>query len=545
MGDQNSPFNLDPVSDDLNPLPVAHRQGLIAVTVFAGLSFASSTTVLLYLALKLVRWHIKTRRHRVKAATHGPATPQVDHCLGLTERMVAGHTPAGKTEKHHPNQFLVLIFNLLLADSHQALAFMMNAVWVHRNKIQVRSPACWAQGWLVQTGDLASSLFITAIAMHTYLAVVRNWTPPHWAVYTTVICLWFFNYLTAVLGIAITNNGKDVGGYFVRASAWCWMNVRYENLRLLLHYLWIFLALALTTILYTLIFLSLRRRDAAASSCTPSPTAANSMTNIRDADTDAGEITPSPSIIKSQLPTTPTTTAAAAPSQPEIHRHGGYHKAFLLYPLIYICCTAPLALGRVAAMAGASVSVVYFCAAGVLITSNGWLDVLLWSVTRHRLLFGAEVDTEESGLDTFAFMRTPPGRRYGNMVWVEGGAAQKRQSASGKSGEMRGEQEGSRPGGWVKRRMGWRPLGLGTGGGAGVEKRRGGSVSGVSLEGGPDGGLAIQMDLVTTVVVEPVGEDEKLWEHRARSRHAPSASVVSRGKKDVNGLDGCAGQEGR
>jgi hypothetical protein len=91
---------------------------------------------------------------------------------------------------------------------------------VGSNGITVRTSACWVQGWLVSTGDLSSSLFITAIAVHTYMAVVWRYTPPQLAVYATIIGLWVFNYLMAVLGIAITNNGKVAGGYYVRAAAW-------------------------------------------------------------------------------------------------------------------------------------------------------------------------------------------------------------------------------------------------------------------------------------------------------------------------------------
>lgn len=96
------------------------------------------------------------------------------------------------------------------------------------------------------------------------------------------------------------------------------------------------------------------------------------------------------------------------------------HPGFLIYPIIYVVCTLPLALGRIATMAGAEVPLSYFCAAGALITSNGWLDVLLWGSTRRSIVFG-DVGEEDVGINTFTFMRTPPNRRFGNMVWVEGG----------------------------------------------------------------------------------------------------------------------------
>jgi hypothetical protein len=168
-------------------------------------------------------------------------------------------------------------------------------------------------------------------------------------------------------------------------------------------------------------------------------------------------------------------------------------------------------------MAGVHVPISYFCTAGALITSNGWLDVLLWGVTRHRLLFTADIDTEESGLETFNFMRTPQGRRWGNMVWVEGGG-----HGHGHGGGDGGEESG-RVGGLGKRRLGWRPRGFGAAGAAAGQDEGGRGVG--EGHGHLEDGLAIQMDMVTTVVVEPAGaEQKKIWDREGR-RHAATSSA--------------------
>lgn len=251
----------------------------------------------------------------------------------------------------------------------------------------------------------------------------------------------------------------------------------YEKYRLWLHYFWIFCSLALTSLLYTLIFFSLRSKKAPTSS-------GNTQGEGRDGSgIDAA-------------------AAAMAAS--------GHHPSFLVYPIIYVLCTAPLALGRIATMAGASVSIDYFCLAGSLIASNGWLDVLLFSVTRNSILFKANIDAEEDGLETFAFVRTPHGRRYGNMVWVQGGLNDDT-NRSGGSGNGRGQRKN---GSW-----GWEVLGerIGWRGSVGRTTRRRndtdnwtmgrGNMSQESLRTGgadmPNGGNnAIMLDTVTTVVVE-------------------------------------------
>lgn len=218
LADMTEYYPLGPESNDLSPLPASHRQGLIAVAVLAGISFASSAIVLLYITYKFIRWYI-----RIYCPRHSGVAP-VDLSLGISERHFTGdhdESQAGHPrKKRYPNQFLVLIYNLLLADLHQAAAFLLNAVWVRKNGIEVGNPACFAQGWLVSTGDLASSCFITAIAVHTYLAVVWHYKPSQRALSFTITGLWLFDYLLAFLGPITTQNGKAHGGFYVRAAAW-------------------------------------------------------------------------------------------------------------------------------------------------------------------------------------------------------------------------------------------------------------------------------------------------------------------------------------
>jgi hypothetical protein len=92
----------------------------------------------------------------------------------------------------------------------------------------------------------------------------------------------------------------------------------------------------------------------------------------------------------------------------------------ILYPLIYTICTAPLAAGRIYALAGHSVSLGYFCAAGTMIACNGWLDVILYASTRADIVFSERPPGQDTGLETFAFMGT--GHRLGNVTTIEASA---------------------------------------------------------------------------------------------------------------------------
>jgi hypothetical protein len=220
---------LAPESSTLTPLPPVLRQGLAGVAVLACISFAASTSIFLYLTCKLIAWSLRVNWQRTEpeADSSAPSDPR----LGYDERDYA-HAPNNSNNDgsgarrriakklRHPNQFLVLVYNLFLADIHQAGAFLLNAVWINYDGIYVGTGTCFAQGWLVSTGDLASSCFILLIAIHTYASVVWDYRFPHWAVTLAVIGAWAFVYLLAIAGVAATQNGDPVGGFYVRAAAW-------------------------------------------------------------------------------------------------------------------------------------------------------------------------------------------------------------------------------------------------------------------------------------------------------------------------------------
>jgi hypothetical protein len=157
-------------------------------------------------------------------------------------------------------------------------------------------------------------------------------------------------------------------------------------------------------------------------------------------------------------------------------------------------------------MAGNDVPLAYFCFAGSMIASAGWLDVALYSSTRRSIVFSGEAPPgQDTGLETFAFMRTPPGRRFGNVVYVSGG-------------EKEG-QRGRRWAGWNGKVVAGARLrtltglngGSSAGGGASRNgsKETLGSMKGFGMGAGEVMGMAIQCETVTTVVVEEVPGERK------------------------------------
>ena len=91
----------------------------------------------------------------------------------------------------------------------------------------------------------------------------------------------------------------------------------------------------------------------------------------------------------------------------------------VVYPLVYVICTIPLASARMAAMSGKPPSLARLCLSGAIITSNGWLDVLLYTCTRRILIFNDEPPADDNGIDTFAVFWVEKPTRFGGECTVE------------------------------------------------------------------------------------------------------------------------------
>lgn len=163
-------------------------------------------------------------------------------------------------------------------------------------------------------------------------------------------------------------------------------------------------------------------------------------------------------------------------------RPSGHHPAFLIYPCIYTVTGTPLILGSL--IPALERNPQFMGGAGTLLALTGLLDSILWS---SIILFSKREDLANTGLDQFSFMRTPEGRTLGNIVFVQGGG----------EGEQANERRAKRQSWHSKKEKGWWRLG-----------DRASSSQSLSREWPPefdDGNRGIQMEVVTSVVVEGEG----------------------------------------
>lgn len=324
-------------TNTLDPLPSKLFRGLIAVSFFGLLSLITTACLFLFLTYRLYSWYMQCRLRR------------------------------------GANQFFVLVYNLVIADMQQAMAFALTTTYLAQNKIEVGTRTCYANGFFVSVGDLASGVFILNIGLHTFVTIVKGRTISDRVFYSWIAASWTFVYLMGILTVSLHEEP------YVRAGAWCWINRKYDKERLWLHYIWIFVAMFGTVIIYTMIYLFVSAK-----------------------------------LLRQHKSSTTTTSEQRA----ELASTKRAAKYMIIYPAVYVVCTLPLAGGRMAAMGGIRVPYWYYCFAGAMITSCGWLDVVLYAITRRVLIFSkAPPPMQDMGLNTFGFY--PRSEFYGVTTTVE------------------------------------------------------------------------------------------------------------------------------
>jgi hypothetical protein len=115
----------------------------------------------------------------------------------------------------HKNQYMLLIYSLVLADFQLDLGFLLDVMWLNRGEIVAPSAGCVAQGWLLNFGDLASGLFVLAIACHTFLTVVYGRKILLRAVCWSIVSLWALAAVLTVIPIGL--HPRDI---FVAQGSW-------------------------------------------------------------------------------------------------------------------------------------------------------------------------------------------------------------------------------------------------------------------------------------------------------------------------------------
>jgi hypothetical protein len=168
-----------PYPDSLDPLTPVFKDGLIPIALCACMSLVSVTALLLFITHRLISW----RKHYKEYVGY--------------------------------NQYIILIYNLLLADLQQSIAFSISFHWLHVNKIVAPSAACFVQGLFLNIGDVASGFFVLAIAIHTWLGVVKAYRMRYSVFVASILFIWLAAILLTIVGPAMYQDR-----YFAPAGGW-------------------------------------------------------------------------------------------------------------------------------------------------------------------------------------------------------------------------------------------------------------------------------------------------------------------------------------
>ncbi|KAF4629289.1 hypothetical protein G7Y89_g8862 [Cudoniella acicularis] len=262
----------------------------------------------------------------------------------------------------YKNQYMLLIYSLVLADFQCDLGFFLDVMWMYRGEIAAPSAGCYIQAWLINFGDLSSALFVLAIACHTFSNVVFGHKIMLRNLCIAIAFLWIFAAIITVSPIAM--HPKDI---FVASGNWCSIGTKYDSLRLYFHYLWIFIVQGMVLIIYMTTFIVLRKRIG-----TIMPQLAQRSTTTSGNETMAGQ--------------------QNTKKSSKISRATMY---MVFYPLIYIIATLPLAAGRISAMVGNTPSKAYLVAGGIIMSCGGLLNVLLYSFTRRIFISEKQTSAQD------------------------------------------------------------------------------------------------------------------------------------------------------
>ncbi|KAK8100563.1 hypothetical protein PG999_010937 [Apiospora kogelbergensis] len=388
-------------NDTLDPLEDSLRKGLIAVTVVSMVSFFSAASLFAYLSYKAIADIRRGRRRQRHMCGRPGEAIRSEVSLDLSFSMpVQRHTESGPDARvarsestrstntiandhgrqhaedtnqtrtttatgggcqSYRNPFPFLIMSILGAECTTTLGFSLNLSWVLRNGIVVGTSTCTAQGFFNSLGILVSSFSFMFMATCNYLAIVWGFRPQNKNIFLCNLWAWIF------------------------CTALCWVNPKYPRERLWSCWAWVLFSIPYTCLLYTLIFWKIYRQKSRRPNPGSGSLAGDNVGNL--------------------------------PS--------GYHPAFFVYPFVYVVCTIPLAVVRLSqslrgsgsGKSHATDSDAYYCFAAVMMASNGLWNTILWLTT---IFISTPEDMQHAGLGTFAFMRTPEWRKFGNMVWISG-----------------------------------------------------------------------------------------------------------------------------
>jgi hypothetical protein len=140
----------------------------------------------------------------------------------------------------------LLMLSLFIADALQATGGVLNAKWVNDGKIEVGT-LCNVQGIIQNVGETAVALSNLTISVYTLLGLwLRKDIASKRLTLVVIACIWTF--IAIIVAVGNATNHDPV--FESPTPYWCWIGQRYMVWRIVAEYMWFWLALLLSLVVY-------------------------------------------------------------------------------------------------------------------------------------------------------------------------------------------------------------------------------------------------------------------------------------------------------
>ncbi|KZV70683.1 hypothetical protein PENSPDRAFT_579003 [Peniophora sp. CONT] len=171
---------------------------------------------------------------------------------GLIIRNIQRHRRFGKWSLFRlPTD--IYMFALLSLDIIQAMGQVLSIRWAYMGKVETGG-YCTTQGLFQQFGEAGVAACTLAITMHTFISVFwRKGVHNRRAALIVVGAILLFCSLFVGIGAGVHNDSD--APYITPTPYWCWISARYSGERLGGEYVWLWLALFSSFLVYIPLFL--------------------------------------------------------------------------------------------------------------------------------------------------------------------------------------------------------------------------------------------------------------------------------------------------
>jgi hypothetical protein len=156
----------------------------------------------------------------------------------------------------HQPMDLLMQFSLFLADALQAIGGVLDLKWISDGKVEVGA-FCDAQGIIQNVGETAVAMTTLLIAIFTFIGVWTGTNVSSMHLTRAVLAgVWLFIGLVVVIGNTVNHDPSKP--FQSPTPYWCWVSQNYMTWRILGEYLWFWITLGFSFLVYIPLYLWIR-----------------------------------------------------------------------------------------------------------------------------------------------------------------------------------------------------------------------------------------------------------------------------------------------